>query len=539
MLSLELETVDTRVQLISPSPSGGRVKREQADRPLITLTGQECSSLIQLLKSPDSEDFFAVGLHNDRIPMVDEAGLRIAEQVVSWEVTEDTAIYISKLRVQLHEWQDSVALAASDIRVDRQLTRRNNSSWQHLRPGERGEKYAIRRSSAGQRNRLKEKIAAVTLEDLEAVEQEAIRRVIEQGNCPLIKGLAETVAGITRRIELEPVSTKRRDFPNNPSFEKHWNLPTILDPLSRVATGLSLVFSPSIATVRVQLDNPTQVRQQSHIDVGRQVTAQNEIQAQHRKQQEEVLPNGQDRALLLQQLVDFWVKAVNNDVIGPTAPVEVDSYLSTRGTAVDSSEVVRRPPDGIIEKVLNDFATFLGIPSDQVNLSSAGFHMWSNSGAGCDIPGQSYYQVMTPGWQMTVEAIEQGRRAIYHTNNDPDQTIFCRLEPKKNQEMISGGEQHVAILWSYQGMVDDLWVDEEGTLYSISGTERQSLTPVADSKNTYYGANFIYGPHTPVRKLLYRIYWPDGKVAGYARPGEWPQRPEELPQIIRNILGGK
>ena len=76
------------------------------------------------------------------------------------------------------------------------------------------------------------------------------------------------------------------------------------------------------------------------------------------------------------------------------------------------------PPDAASEKLVTlvkqHLAKQLGIPADQIELSSVKSVVWRDAGLGCPKPGVDYIQVETPGYNILLEA--GGKAYTYHTD---------------------------------------------------------------------------------------------------------------------------
>lgn len=72
------------------------------------------------------------------------------------------------------------------------------------------------------------------------------------------------------------------------------------------------------------------------------------------------------------------------------------------------------PLDAIVAEVIQDLSDRLNIGPEAITLVNVQAVEWRDSSLGCPIPGQHYLQVITPGYQITLEA--QGERHDYHTN---------------------------------------------------------------------------------------------------------------------------
>ena len=81
----------------------------------------------------------------------------------------------------------------------------------------------------------------------------------------------------------------------------------------------------------------------------------------------------------------------------------------------------------LVEQARGDLANRLGIPADQISVSSVQAVTWPDSSLGCPLPGMAYAQVLTPGVLILLEAggsvyeYHAGRRSnvFYCENPEP------------------------------------------------------------------------------------------------------------------------
>jgi hypothetical protein len=97
-------------------------------------------------------------------------------------------------------------------------------------------------------------------------------------------------------------------------------------------------------------------------------------------------------------------------------------------TGVPNAVVVTPSPE--IEQMIARAADLLvrkfNAPTDEINLFSILSVEWPDSSLGCPQPGVGYQQVITPGYQISLE----WERAIYiyHTNT-VDRVLLCHVQP--------------------------------------------------------------------------------------------------------------
>ncbi len=98
-------------------------------------------------------------------------------------------------------------------------------------------------------------------------------------------------------------------------------------------------------------------------------------------------------------------------------PETPDSTLpssdTTRTTASLGSEG-EGVPSSLLEPVLLDAASRTGVEVGQVTVLSAELRDWPDGALGCPAPGMLYTQVITPGYQVVIEA--GGEQLDYRMN---------------------------------------------------------------------------------------------------------------------------
>ena len=80
----------------------------------------------------------------------------------------------------------------------------------------------------------------------------------------------------------------------------------------------------------------------------------------------------------------------------------------------------------LIRLAKENLAIKLNIDANQVQLLEVGAVMWPDSSLGCPQMGNMYTQVVTPGFQIKLEAA--GKAYVYHTDNK-DRILLCQLKP--------------------------------------------------------------------------------------------------------------
>lgn len=123
-------------------------------------------------------------------------------------------------------------------------------------------------------------------------------------------------------------------------------------------------------------------------------------------------------------------EVVNSDVtlVAPSGGVDL-SELTPAAGADQNQDLIVQPAPGIpdpelkmVQLAAENLANRLGIDIGEITLVEATFMDWPDSGLGCPSPDLLYAAVITPGYQITLEA--QGQTYIYHTDS-VDNVVLC------------------------------------------------------------------------------------------------------------------
>ncbi len=125
---------------------------------------------------------------------------------------------------------------------------------------------------------------------------------------------------------------------------------------------------------------------------------------------------------------------------GPTETVST-SPLSTP-PASDAPEMAM--PDEaqeMVELVKQDLSERLDLGRNQIEIASLEKVEWPDTSLGCPEPGQAYAQVITPGYEITLQA--EGQRYSYHTGGDrfvlcEDEDAAPPVEDRDKEDMDEG-----------------------------------------------------------------------------------------------------
>jgi len=103
---------------------------------------------------------------------------------------------------------------------------------------------------------------------------------------------------------------------------------------------------------------------------------------------------------------------------GPIAGLETHSPLSTPPTANPPRDATAMPvePGEVLALVQRDLARRVDLTEDQIRVVSIKAVQWPDSSLGCPKPGMMYAQVITPGYEIVLQA--GGQEFTYHTGAD-------------------------------------------------------------------------------------------------------------------------
>ncbi len=99
----------------------------------------------------------------------------------------------------------------------------------------------------------------------------------------------------------------------------------------------------------------------------------------------------------------------------PDAPASPGNSSDVRSVVTDEQLQVDAAAQPAVDAAVAEFAASAGVDTSEVQVVAVEPVTWPDSSLGCPQPGQSYLQVITPGFKVTLEAGEE--RAVYHTND--------------------------------------------------------------------------------------------------------------------------
>lgn len=121
---------------------------------------------------------------------------------------------------------------------------------------------------------------------------------------------------------------------------------------------------------------------------------------------------------------------IPNAVPGPggsTASPPPPPGTGMEGTAMSDESMPQDPAaQRMVQLAKESLARKFKISVDQIFLSSVDAMNWPDASLGCPQPGILYAQVMTPGFQIMLEAI--GQAFTYHTDTT-ERVILCDVRP--------------------------------------------------------------------------------------------------------------
>ena len=119
-------------------------------------------------------------------------------------------------------------------------------------------------------------------------------------------------------------------------------------------------------------------------------------------------------------------------------PATVSFGKSTPNPAAGDGDPVEMPLPGapnpartMAEKARSDLARHLNVGPGKIEVLSIKAVQWPDSALGCPRPGQNYLTVITPGFQIVLEA--EGRTFEYHTDQE-ERLTRCEAPPRGSKD---------------------------------------------------------------------------------------------------------
>ena len=97
--------------------------------------------------------------------------------------------------------------------------------------------------------------------------------------------------------------------------------------------------------------------------------------------------------------------------------------------AIETNPILMSPEpivQSLILRAKTSLAAKINTSVDRITLSEVNAVQWTDSSLGCPRPGVTYTEVITPGYQIQLEA--EGKVFIFHTDNR-DRVILCDARP--------------------------------------------------------------------------------------------------------------
>ena len=127
-------------------------------------------------------------------------------------------------------------------------------------------------------------------------------------------------------------------------------------------------------------------------------------------------------SLLTQELPTMMPPATPS----PESPNQILPGSTAQGENTPMAPALPTPYDpglqSLIEKAKEDLAKRLSIAAAEISVVEAIQVTWPDASLGCPKMGVMYLQVVTPGFQITLEI--SGKKFIYHTD-DKERIVFC------------------------------------------------------------------------------------------------------------------
>lgn len=118
-------------------------------------------------------------------------------------------------------------------------------------------------------------------------------------------------------------------------------------------------------------------------------------------------------------------------------PATVNLGEITPVTTAEGGEATEMPLPGVPDpaqtmagKATSDLAQYLDVDPAEIEVLSIEAMDWPDSSLGCARPGQSYQEVITPGFEITLKVL--GREFAYHTDRE-ETVIRCDAHPGDNE----------------------------------------------------------------------------------------------------------
>lgn len=195
-----------------------------------------------------------------------------------------------------------------------------------------------------------------------------------------------------------------------------------------------------------------------------------------------------------------------------------------------------------IQAAIAHLAQNLGITQDEVRVAGLEEVTWPDTSLGNPQPGQTYAQVLTPGYRVTLEAL--GERYLYHTDMGTRAVPTTAIgEPQEHAEVADLLElsalarEHLAASLGIDSHQVFLASVEETTWPDLSLGRPQPGQSYARVETPGYRLVLEYegGIETYHADLTGRIVAPDGSTIVTAAETETTERPAFVEEAIQNL----
>jgi hypothetical protein len=120
-------------------------------------------------------------------------------------------------------------------------------------------------------------------------------------------------------------------------------------------------------------------------------------------------------------LLSACVGSAEPTLLPPGMPPQPTATPITEGQVVQPEAAFPLPAKSLAQMAVLDLADRTTVPVEKITLMSVDAMEWSDAGIGCPVEGFDYAQVITPGYEIMLQA--EGTLYTYHT----DQGTFIVL----------------------------------------------------------------------------------------------------------------
>ncbi len=117
--------------------------------------------------------------------------------------------------------------------------------------------------------------------------------------------------------------------------------------------------------------------------------------------------------------LSLWEQVIMTRQISPNNEIYISPTAIPLSPKSSSNELI------VIDLAKKDLAARLKINTEEIQIQSYKEVNWNDSSLGCAKPGMNYLQVITPGYEIILEANDQ--EYSYHTNTQT-RVVLCDLQ---------------------------------------------------------------------------------------------------------------